>query len=151
MQIRRIYLLNSVFGSIWSHLTNCRVLLTSILPWIGFGINKWKENCVLTPPWKEIWSQSVWICIFLVSWSSFFFPHLIYSAREWCQQNLSPRKASLKPFKTLSVASHPCRLLSQRQNRHFFHLSSSHLWFWSENKAQTQYLEAQWDPMCSSR
>lgn len=56
----------------FEHIWRNAVSLTSILPWIGFGINKWEENCALTPPWKEIWSQSVWICIFLVSWSSFF-------------------------------------------------------------------------------
>lgn len=146
IQIHRIRSVNSAYTSIWSHLTKIHNFTHLHSSRIGFGINKWEEENALIPPWKEIWSRPVWICIFLVSCSYFFFsaPHHLF-----CEEMEHVNKTFFNESRLWSALKHTvlhhilfsCFLTDR--NRHFFHLSASHLWFWSENKAQTRYLEAQ--------
>lgn len=60
----------------------------------------------------------------------------------WGKLSLSTKPFSMKgiseAFWTRGVLSHPV------QTVFLSHLSATHLWFWSENKAQTRYLKAQY-------
>lgn len=54
-------------------------------------IKEWKK-CEHPHPWKEIWSQSFWICIFIASWSFFPPPHLFSWNRSFFFFFLFPQK-----------------------------------------------------------
>lgn len=77
IQIHRIY---SACSLIWSHLTKYTIILTSILlPWIGFGINKWEKMSTFSLMKRDLESiLAAWICIFIVSWSHFL--AMLYSS-----------------------------------------------------------------------